>query len=88
MQVTSSGATAGPRKIWMAAGLAAALLTAGCAGADHDTAARAGTGAAAGAVVGGVIGSFSGNWGAGAAAGAAIGGTGGYLYDQVKKDNK
>lgn len=87
MQVTTASTFAGSRKMLAAAGIAGLLLT-GCAGTDRDTTNRTATGAAAGAVVGGVIGSFSGNWGAGAAAGAAIGGTGGYLYDQVKKDNQ
>ena len=87
MQVTAANTLSGPRKTWLAAAVAAGLLT-GCAGTDQSTVNRTGTGAAAGAIVGGVIGSFSGNWGAGAAAGAAIGGTGGYLYDQVKKDNQ
>ncbi|MCA8929548.1 MAG: hypothetical protein KDC18_15900 [Alphaproteobacteria bacterium] len=68
------------------AGIAACLLTA-CDSVDNRTVKRAGVGAGVGAVTGGVIGAFSGNWGAGAAAGAAIGGAGGYLYDQIKKDN-
>ena len=67
---------------------AASLMLASCAGADRDTAARTGTGAAAGAAVGAVIGAFSGSPGTGAAIGAAVGGTGGFLYDQVKKDNR
>lgn len=75
------------RKTLAAAGVIGLLLT-GCAGTDQSTTNRTVTGAGAGAVVGGVIGSFSGNWGKGAAAGAAIGATGGYLYDQVKKDNE
>lgn len=87
MQVTTTTAFAGTRKTLAAAGIVGLLLT-GCAGTDQSTVNRTGTGAAAGAVVGGVIGSFSGNWGKGAAAGAAIGATGGYLYDQVKKDNE
>ena len=87
MQMTTTFPIARKRKS-LAAAAAMTLLVAGCAGTDNDTLKRTGTGAAAGAVVGGVVGSFSGNWGAGAAAGAAIGGTGGYLYDQVKKDNE
>ncbi len=67
---------------------AASLTLASCAGVDRDTAARTGTGAAAGAAVGAVIGAFSGSAGTGAAIGAAVGGTGGFLYDQVKKDNR
>ena len=65
---------------------AASLTLASCAGADRDTAARTGTGAATGAAVGAVIGAFSGSAGTGAAIGAAVGGAGGFLYDQVKKD--
>ena len=87
MQMTTTYPIALTRKSLVAAA-AMTLLLAGCAGTDQDTAKRTATGAAAGAVVGGVVGSFSGNWGKGAAAGAAIGGTGGYLYDQVKKDNE
>ncbi len=67
---------------------AASLTLASCAGADRDTAARTGTGAATGAAVGAVIGAFSGSAGRGAAIGAAVGGTGGFLYDQIKKDNR
>jgi len=87
MQVANTQRFAGTRTISLAVTFAA-LLLAGCAGHDQQTTQRTATGAAAGAVVGGVIGSFSGNWGKGAAAGAAIGGAGGYLYDQVKKDNQ
>ncbi len=65
----------------------AVMLLAGCENTDRDTLKRGGTGAAVGAIAGGVIGSFSGNFGKGALAGAAIGGAGGYLYDQIKKDN-
>jgi hypothetical protein len=87
MQVASQRSARSTGKPWIAIG-AAALLVVGCSNMDEDTGRRAGTAAAVGAVTGGVIGSFSGNWGAGAAAGAAIGGAGGYLYDQVKKDNE
>ncbi len=69
--------------------VAAAGITLGsCAGADRDTAARTGTGAATGAAIGAVIGAFSGSAGTGAAIGAAVGGGGGFLYDQIKKDNQ
>jgi uncharacterized membrane protein len=63
-----------------------ALGLAGCAGYDDKTVKRTATGAAAGAVTGAVIGSFGANMGTGLAAGAVIGATGGYIYDQVKKD--
>lgn len=85
MQMTSRVARGLPGKSFLAAAMMA-LLVAGCGTADSQTAERAGTGAAVGAVTGGVIGAFSGSWGKGALAGAAIGGAGGYLYDQVKKD--
>ena len=68
--------------------VAACLGLASCPGADRDTAARTGTGAATGAAVGAVIGAFSGSAGRGAAIGAAVGGAGGFLYDQIKKDNQ
>ena len=87
MQIANSRTIAGTRTTALAIGFAAALL-AGCANTNQDTTKRTATGAATGAVIGGVIGSFSGNWGKGAAAGAAIGGAGGYLYDQIKKDNE
>lgn len=64
-----------------------ALGLAGCAGTDQKTVNRTATGAAAGAVTGAVIGSFGANMGKGLAAGAVIGAAGGYIYDQIKKDN-
>jgi uncharacterized protein YqgC (DUF456 family) len=69
----------------IAAGLALGLT--GCAGYDDKTVKRAGTAAAVGAVTGAVIGSFGANMGKGLLAGAAIGAAGGYVYDQIKKDN-
>ncbi|MEO1190393.1 MAG: glycine zipper family protein [Pseudomonadota bacterium] len=64
------------------------LALAGCQNVDSGTAARTGVGAGVGAATGAVIGAFAGSPGAGAGIGAAIGGAGGFLYDQVKKDNE
>ncbi len=59
--------------------LAAASITlAGCAGVDSNTAKRTGGGA--------LIGAIAGNPGAGLAIGAVAGATGGFVYDQISKD--
>ena len=67
--------------------LAAASITlAGCAGVDNTTAKRTGGGAAIGAVTGLVIGAMVGSPGTGAAIGAAAGASGGFIFDQISKD--
>ncbi len=67
---------------------AGGLTLAGCQNVDSSTAARTGVGAGVGAATGAVIGAFAGSPGAGAGIGAAVGGAGGFLYDQIKKDNQ
>ncbi len=67
---------------------AGGLLLAGCQNLDSKTATRTGVGAGVGAATGAVIGAFAGSPGAGAGIGAAVGGAGGFLYDQIKKDNQ
>jgi len=67
---------------------AGGLALAGCSNLDTDTAKRSGVGAGVGAATGAVIGAFAGSPGAGAGIGAAVGGAGGFLYDQIKKDNQ
>ncbi|GAB5469758.1 MAG: hypothetical protein Kilf2KO_27880 [Rhodospirillales bacterium] len=67
---------------------AGGLMLAGCQNLDGGTAARTGVGAGVGAATGAVIGAFAGSPGAGAGIGAAVGGAGGFLYDQIKKDNE
>ena len=84
MHVIARGRTRRAGSVALAAVLAFSL--AGCAGYDDKTVKRTVTGAAAGAVTGAVIGSFGANMGTGLAAGAVIGATGGYIYDQIKKD--
>ncbi len=67
--------------------LAAASITlAGCAGADNTTARRTGGGAALGAVSGLAIGAIVGSPGTGAAIGAIAGASGGFIFDQISKD--
>jgi len=65
--------------------LAACLALAGCAGADSDTAKRAGVGGALGTIGGAAIGAASGSYLTGAAIGAGVGVAGGFIYDQYKK---
>jgi len=65
-------------------GLAAALLTNGCANMT-DTQQRTLSGAGLGAAAGTAIGALSGSAGWGAAIGAGVGAAGGYLYDQNQK---
>ena len=76
-----------------AAGLAAALVLAGCTMSETQqrTVSGAGLGAAAGAAGGALIGALAGRPGTGAAigaaAGTALGGAGGYIHDQqVQRD--
>lgn len=62
------------------------IALAGCAGFDDRSVKRTGVGAGVGAGAGAIIGAMSGNFGKGAAIGAVVGGAGGYLYDQISKD--
>jgi hypothetical protein len=66
--------------------MCAFLGVSGCAGFDDTSVKRSGTGAAVGAASGAIIGAMTGSPGTGAAVGAVVGGTGGYLYDQISKD--
>ncbi|MEL6318275.1 MAG: hypothetical protein AAFR16_11635 [Pseudomonadota bacterium] len=65
-----------------------ALMAAGCATTDNNTLNRTAIGAGGGAVAGGVLGAVSPGVSVvgGLAGGAAIGAAGGFLYDQVKKN--
>jgi len=77
------------RSAGLVAGLAAsALLVAGCGTVETDdrTGQRAGTGAAMGAAAGAAIGIASGGFLSKTIAGAAIGGAGGFIYDQVRRE--
>jgi hypothetical protein len=69
------------QKIIISCAIVGALTFSGCASMS-DTERRVTTGAAVGGATAGII---SGSWGW-AAAGAAAGATGGYLYDQSKKN--
>lgn len=64
--------------------VAAAALSAGCAGMT-DTQQRTLGGAAIGAAGGAAIGSISGDAGWGAVIGAGAGAAGGYMYDRNQK---
>lgn len=73
------------------AGIAAlTLLVAGCGTVETDerTGQRAGTGAAMGAAAGAAVGIASGGFLSKTIAGAAIGGAGGFIYDQVKREQE
>ena len=74
------------RRMTIVALAATTLALSGCAGTDDRTVKRTAVPALVGAGVGAVIGSMSGNFGKGAAIGAAVGGAGGFLYDQISKD--
>jgi len=64
--------------------VAAAALTAGCAGLT-DTQQRTATGALVGVAGGAAIGSIAGDAGWGAVIGAGVGAAGGYVYDRSQK---
>lgn len=74
------------RKSAVIALAAASITLAGCAGFDNTSVKRTGVGAGVGAASGAIIGAMTGSAGTGAAVGAVVGATGGYLYDQVSKD--
>lgn len=63
------------------------LLVAACQPMDRQTGDRTLTGAGVGAATGAAIGLISGkNFGSSLLTGAAVGAAGGFIYDQVKKD--
>jgi len=77
------------RTTGLVAGLAAlALFVAGCSTIETDerTGQRAGTGAAMGAATGAAVGIATGGFLSKTIAGAAIGGAGGFIYDQVQRE--
>jgi uncharacterized protein YcfJ len=77
------------RTTGLVAGIAAlALSVVGCETIDTDerTTQRAGTGAAVGAAAGAAVGIATGGFLTKTIAGAAIGGAGGFIYDQVQRE--
>jgi uncharacterized membrane protein len=75
------------RSLITIAGAATLLLAAACQPVDRQTGERTLTGAGVGAATGAAIGLISGkNFGKSLATGAAVGAAGGFLYDQIKKD--
>lgn len=72
-------------KMYILAGVVAALPLAGCADMN-PTQQRALSGTAMGAGGGAIIGAIAGNAGLGAGIGAVAGLAGGLIYDKVKKD--
>ncbi len=66
--------------------LLSSLALVGCAGTDQRTTERTVGGAGLGALSGLAIGAVTGNAGRGAAIGAIAGATGGFVYDQISKD--
>jgi hypothetical protein len=70
-----------------AVGATLLLLVAACQPMDRQTGERTLTGAGVGAATGAAIGLISGkNFGSSLMTGAAAGAAGGFIYDQVKKD--
>ncbi len=69
---------------------AIALLLAGCETVDTDerTGQRAASGAAMGAAAGAAVGIATGGFLSKTIAGAAIGGAGGFIYDQVRREQQ
>ena len=89
MTVSKGTMTRMHRTTGLVAGIATlALLVAGCETVDTDerTTQRAGTGAAMGAAAGAAVGIATGGFLAKTIAGAAIGGAGGFIYDQVQRE--
>ena len=79
------------RALRPAAGIAAmALILAGCGTVDTDqrTGERAASGAAMGAAAGAAVGIATGGFLTKTIAGAAIGGAGGFIYDQVRREQQ
>jgi len=79
----------GKRTTGLVAGITAGtLLLAGCGTVETDerTGQRAGTGAAVGAAAGAALGIASGGFLTKTIGGAAIGGAGGFIYDQVRRE--